>query len=368
MSSINVRIGTTARQWFQSLPQLNYKLSSRLSAALAKSNSKSIPHVPRAESPQTKNTNLIHHLKNSAATNSDRKIFFSNRNIALGNVSIQKSLRHVFSISNRSSCSNPLNLIFFSRNLKTQNSTLSLFLTSNQSLFHGFKFSSLITKAFHNLPASATRTGLAIALALSISRTNVIYAAPDVSVDDLIPDDSWINGGSTRATDPTEMNSSLKRLKSNLNTRDEDFIPTKVIVLGLTPSGNLNLLKKKNDLLCRGFTAIKQHLDCAQNCIQDLLISNDDLNVQLDSLQNAHSATLRLHASRVQDLETQMDSLHAELNCICCLERRREIVYAGCGHCCLCVDCDVKLCWKSGNDAVCPICRESIEQRIRMFT
>lgn len=52
---------------------------------------------------------------------------------------------------------------------------------------------------------------------------------------------------------------------------------------------------------------------------------------------------------------------NADHKCVVCLSNPKEIIVIPCGHVCLCEDCATKI-----ND-LCPVCRQSIEQKMVAF-
>ena len=71
-----------------------------------------------------------------------------------------------------------------------------------------------------------------------------------------------------------------------------------------------------------------------------------------EALEQLNLATI---ASRLQTLEAEKAS-----NCVVCHERAREVAFDPCGHFVCCSECGLRV-------ATCPLCRGSIEKKLRIY-
>jgi hypothetical protein len=107
-----------------------------------------------------------------------------------------------------------------------------------------------------------------------------------------------------------------------------------------------------------------------------LMIENTDLKISLEQsfqltndLQvkiNELKAKLERSQERKSDSEKKTDSEKSKEECTCtiCLERITELyALVPCGHTNLCTEC-----YNKNNIYQCPLCREQIDMRIKIFT
>jgi hypothetical protein len=93
------------------------------------------------------------------------------------------------------------------------------------------------------------------------------------------------------------------------------------------------------------------NLDCLEEHMTALALQN--------TTNNDHAASCASTLSNPQ---------HSEKMCVVCMEREKSVVLMPCLHLCICQECTDQLIAHSGRKkAMCPVCRQLIQNHIKPF-
>ena len=66
----------------------------------------------------------------------------------------------------------------------------------------------------------------------------------------------------------------------------------------------------------------------------------------------------------IQEREENERPLPSDMNCVVCMNQRRQVIFLPCGHVCVCARCSTEIVERDG---ICPVCRRHIESRTPAF-
>jgi len=78
------------------------------------------------------------------------------------------------------------------------------------------------------------------------------------------------------------------------------------------------------------------------------------------------SLATSLSSVSLDDVTSATDQSPGDMKCVMCLDQYRAIAFVPCGHCCCCCSCTRTL-MTSSTGRICPVCRSTIENVLRVF-
>ena len=110
--------------------------------------------------------------------------------------------------------------------------------------------------------------------------------------------------------------------------------------------------------MMRKYLTIKRQL---QQCETD----NKQLSEELDQLKKAHKKVEYKANKTAEDLRKQLTKQQGNANCCICQDKMKNILLRPCNHLAVCEQCLEGI--LARHDKVCPLCREKIEEHIKVF-